>query len=1103
MRPIIIFLMAWCLSTGAYAATAPDAKQISQELEQAKAAKPAQPEAVEQLQAALNALEERKGSLERAEQYQQVIDNFPKLSQTLRSQLNNLRDEPRNVPSGMTTDALNQEILQVSSQLLEKSRQAQQEQERAREIADSLSQLPQQQTDARRQLNEVERRIGTQPGNNPQNLNLQAESAKLKALVDELELAQLSANNRQELARMRSELAQKQGQQLDTYLQALRNQLNSQRQREAERALESTELLAENSENLPAGIVAQFKINRELSAALNQQAQRMDLVASQQRQATNQTLQVRQALNTLREQSQWLGSSNLLGEALRAQVARLPEMPKPQQLDTEMAQLRVQRLRYEDLLNKQSQVRQQHQADGEPLTSEENRILDAQLRTQRELLNSLLQGGDTLILELTKLKVSNSQLEDALKEVNEATHRYLFWTSDVRPMSISWPIDLVQDLRRLISLDTFGQLGKAGVMILTSKETIFPLLGALILVGFSIYSRRHFTRFLERSSARVGKVTQDHFWLTLRTVFWSILVASPLPVLWMTLGYGLREAWPYPLAVAIGDGVTATVPLLWVVMICATFARPNGLFIAHFAWPRQRVTRAMRYYLMSIGLIVPLIMALIMFDNLNDREFSGSIGRLCFMLICGALAMVTLSLKRAGIPLYVDKTGSGENMVNRMLWNLLLSAPLAAILAAAVGYLATAQALLARLETSVAIWFLLLVVYHIIRRWMLIQRRRLAFDRAKHRRAEILAQRARGEDDPHSTSSTEGTTEVDEVELDLDAISTQSLRLVRSILMLIALLSVIVLWSEIHSAFGFLENISLWDATSTVQGVESLEPITLGAVLIAILVLIITTQLVRNFPALLELALLQHLDLTPGTGYAITTITKYLILLFGGLVGFSMIGIEWSKLQWLVAALGVGLGFGLQEIFANFISGLIILFEKPIRIGDTVTIRDLTGSITKINTRATTISDWDRKEIIVPNKAFITEQFINWSLSDSVTRVVLTVPAPSDANSEEVTQILYTAAERCSLVIDNPAPEVFLVDLQQGIQIFELRIYAAEMGHRMPLRHEIHQLILAGFREHGIDMPFPPFQMRLETLDGRKTGRTLTSAARKRPAGSL
>ncbi len=109
--------------------------------------------------------------------------------------------------------------------------------------------------------------------------------------------------------------------------------------------------------------------------------------------------------------------------------------------------------------------------------------------------------------------------------------------------------------------------------MLTSKETLLPLLAALLLAGFSISSRRHFTCFLERSSARVGKVTQDHFWLTLRTVFWSILVAPPLPVLWMTLGYGLQSAWPFPLAVAIGDGVTATVLCCGWVMICAT-SRP-------------------------------------------------------------------------------------------------------------------------------------------------------------------------------------------------------------------------------------------------------------------------------------------------------------------------------------------------------------------------------------------------------------------------------------------------------------------------------------------------------------------------------------------------
>ncbi len=182
-------------------------------------------------------------------------------------------------------------------------------------------------------------------------------------------------------------------------------------------------------------------------------------------------------------------------------------------------------------------------------------------------------------------------------------------------------------------------------MMLTSKETLLPLFGALALVGFSLYSRQHFNRFLERSASRVGKVTGS----LLADAANGVLVDSGRLAaaglvgdarLWST------GSWPYPLAVAIGDGVTATVPLLWVVMICAAFARPNGLFVAHFGWPRNRVAKAMRYYLMSIGLIVPLIMAVIMFDNLNDREFSGSLGRLCFILICGALALVTLSLKK-------------------------------------------------------------------------------------------------------------------------------------------------------------------------------------------------------------------------------------------------------------------------------------------------------------------------------------------------------------------------------------------------------------------------------------------------------------------------
>ncbi|PVF11590.1 miniconductance mechanosensitive channel MscM, partial [Yersinia pestis] len=161
---------------------------------------------------------------------------------------------------------------------------------------------------------------------------LQAEAVARKAKVNELELSQLSANNRQELSRLQVELYKKREARVQAQLQSLRNNLNNQRQQAAEQALERTELLAEQGGDLPESITQQLQRNRELSQALNQQVQRIDLISSQQRQAVAQTQQVRQALNTIREQAQWLGVSTALGETLRAQVARLPEMPKSQQL---------------------------------------------------------------------------------------------------------------------------------------------------------------------------------------------------------------------------------------------------------------------------------------------------------------------------------------------------------------------------------------------------------------------------------------------------------------------------------------------------------------------------------------------------------------------------------------------------------------------------------------------------------------------------------------------------------------------------------------------------------------------------------------------------
>uniref|UniRef100_A0A3B0LZU0 Miniconductance mechanosensitive channel MscM n=1 Tax=Arsenophonus endosymbiont of Trialeurodes vaporariorum TaxID=235567 RepID=A0A3B0LZU0_9GAMM len=1108
MRLIVgILFSLFFITIPAFAAINLDEIQIKKEIKQLEANKNSKnAEIIQALQVALNWLSEAQESEKKNRAYQEAIDDFPKIIKELQQQFLIESNKTVTIPTNITILELEQRIVQASSQLLEQGRQIQQEQDRNREISDSLVTLPQQLLEARRLLSDSTVRLQSlhvpvSPLAEAQYNLAQTEVTARKSKTNELEIAQLSANNRQEIARLRIELFKKRYQQIDQELQQLRNHLNFQRQQKAQLALKHTEMLAAQGGELPKFLTAQLQLNRKLSQRLNEQAYRINDIEQRQRQTSSDILTVRQALGTIREQAQWLSGSTTLGEALRAQLYHLPEIPKNQQIDREIINKRVDRLQYQDMLenlDSNNKENEEKQAEIKNLTPEQAQIYDSLIQTRKELLSSIISGYDSEILELTKLYVAATQLTDALTDIKDATHRYMFWIADTDPISLNYPITIVKDLTRLLSLDTLSQLSGAIRVIFASQDSLLYLLAAVAIVIFSISTHQHYNNFLLRASTRIGKVTQDRFALTLRTVFWSILIALPLPILWSAIGYGLQSTWQFPMATAIGSGVRATTPVLWVFMISATFALPNGLFISHFGWSEENVKRAMRYYQLSIFVIVPLMMALITFEYYNDREFAPSLGRLCFLLLCIALSLITHNLKRVGVPLYLDRHGSGENAISNILWLLLIIAPIFSAVAALLGYLSTSQELLARLETSVAIWFFLLIIYHIIRRWMSIQRRKIAFERAKQRRADILAQRAKDEGD--NNSSGEGLVDIEESAIDLDTISAQSLGLVRSILTMVALVSLILIWSELHSAFSFLENIRLWNVTTTVNGVDTIQPITLSSLFITILIIIITAQLIRNLPALLELALLQHLDLTPGTGYAITTLTKYTIALIGSLVGFSMLGIEWSKLQWLIAAMGVGLGFGLQEIFTNIISGLMILFEKPIRIGDTVTIRDLTGSITKINTRATTLTDWDRKEIIVPNKAFITEQFINWSLSDTITRIVLTIPAPAYVDSTEISQILLNAAEKTPMILTNPAPEVYLVDLQQGIQIFELRIYAAEMGHRMPARHEVHQNILIGFAQHGITLPFPPFQARVDIASNNLLRSATKNTSGRKPA---
>lgn len=814
----------------------------------------------------------------------------------------------------------------------------------------------------------------------------------------------------------------------------------------------------------------------------SQQSEHLQYIIQEKNRIYKQIKEVKNTLGLLEEQGKWLSYSTALGETLRRQLTNLPEKPKTRPLDQYIADIRVELINYHE---------QKRDTDALPKIAptlkktHSGQIYTHLIEERVRLLNRLSAHGDTLVLELTKVKIANERLIKAIDDVNSAAHRYFFWVADINPINKHYPAELLRDLTHVIfSVDLVQQLSGAMQLIFTTPTTFILLTFSLIFVVLHFRFKKRFLSFLARKAQRVGKVTQDNFSLTLKVVFYSLFMALPLPILWAVMGYSLQISWDYPFAVALGSGMNAVVPILWVCMISAYFAMPNGLFTGHLKWPVKGVKAAMKYYSLSLWVVIPLVMILITFDSYNNREFASTLSRFSFILLSFALIFMTNSLHRAGLPLYIDKKGSGDNLLSRGLWLVLLSAPWIAIASACLGYLFTAEVLLGRLEASVVIWFGLLAIYFLTRRWMLIQKRRIEFERAKQKRQERLAHRQKfGNEDEINNDIME------ESVIDLDVISSQSLQLVRSILMMIALISMIVLWSELHSAFAFMDNIKLWTTKMAApNGIEIDQSITLGSFFIAAIIMTLTIQLLKNLPALLELGVLHHLDLAPGTGYAISTVSKYITLMIGSAIACSFIGIDWAKVQWLIAALGLGLGFGLQEIFANFISGLIILFEKPVRIGDTVTIRNLTGSVAKINTRATTIVDWDHKEIIMPNKAFVTEQFINWSLSNSITRIVLTVPATIDANPDLIIRLIKNATRMCSYVLNEPEAQVFLVDIQEGIQLFEVRVFASEIGHRMPIRSEMQQLIIQEYRQHGLELPFPPLQTHLGTF-GRVSGR--------------
>jgi len=243
----------------------------------------------------------------------------------------------------------------------------------------------------------------------------------------------------------------------------------------------------------------------------------------------------------------------------------------------------------------------------------------------------------------------------------------------------------------------------------------------------------------------------------------------------------------------------------------------------------------------------------------------------------------------------------------------------------------------------------------------------------------------------------------------------------------------------------------------------------------------ITFIAARNLPGVLEISLLKYLPFDAGARYAFSKICQYVVSLVGIIITFNYIGISWSSLKWLAAALSVGIGFGLQEIVANFISGLIILFERPIRVGDLVTVGGVDGAVTRIQIRATTITNWDRKEYLVPNKEFITGHLMNWTLSNPINRVVITVGVAYGSDTQKARELLLKVAGEHPIVMEDPAPLATFEGFGDHALNLVLRAYLPNFDNWVINKTELHTAIDKAFRKAGITIAFPQKDIHFDT----------------------
>ncbi len=697
------------------------------------------------------------------------------------------------------------------------------------------------------------------------------------------------------------------------------------------------------------------------------------------------------------------------------------------------------------------------------------------LQSERDFLDTLIVDANTYFNRLVDLDNAERQLLESTRKYSSYINERVLWIQSVPMLGVQDFRSLGQGLNWLIRPASWMELGRA----LAADGRAYPQLaaGVLVLFGALLAWRRRMRRKLSDIGDVASRSICCSIAPTVEAVALTLLYSAMWPALIGFVAWRLSaDTTDLEFHKGVAAGLSSLAGVYFALELLRQMFRRNGLFESHFDWPSAPLQLMRRRCRRLMLLLLPLVFLAAAITDQEHGRNAASLGRIAFiaaMTVCSFFLWRTLRAT-GGVHNHIIASRQGEWLVRtRPLWYpVLLGLPLSLAVLALLGYYYTAEQLAQRMVATAYVLLGLALLRAFLLRWVLIRRRKLAMEQARQRRAASHEDGAGGEAVVIASIPT-----APEPQADLAAINMQTRHLVEYSLAMTGLLGLWLIWIDVLPALGFLNRVELW------QAVEQARATTLTDVGLTLLILATTLIAAKNIPGLSEMLLLRHLPLDAGLRYTVGTVSRYLIILVGIVLASQAIGLAWSKIQWLVAGISVGLGFGLQEIFANFVSGLIILFERPVRVGDVVTVSDVTGVISKIHMRATTITNWDRKEYIVPNKEFITGRLLNWTLSDQVNRLVVNVGIAYGSDTELAARLLLEAASEHPRVLADPEPRVTFEEFGDSALKFVLRCYLPDLEDRLAVIHALHMAVDRKFRAKGIEIAFPQHDVHVRSIE--------------------